>query len=395
MSELGLRQASFGPSKTVLANVNVFNGTDFSHRAILIDDGKIVEKLGPALRGAQVINCNGGFLIPGLIDSHVHVMGLDHKTPSSIKNLETLRQYGITTCLDMECQPPELLKSLRNLPGLPDLLSAGYAAQYQRPGQWPAESSVPDPEAAEIFVAKRVAEGVDFIKMIADPPNPGPPIPGKPCPRGLDVPTMKALVATAKEYSLLSIAHCLSPPGIINALDAGVDIVTHAPLAPALDGGDRERSVIARMVHDGRICIPTLTMMKGAARSRHMDYDSTAKAAVTALHDLGVPLLAGTDCNSAVGVPYSPPFGASLHDELKLLVQAGMSALEALRAATVSPAKYFRLRDRGSLEPGMRADLVLLGKNPLVDIANTTSIQKVWLAGHLFEPLPSFSSSST
>lgn len=87
-------------------------------------------------------------------------------------------------------------------------------------------------------------------------------------------------------------------------------------------------------------------------------------------------------------MPYSPPYGTSLHDELKLLVQAGMSELEALRAVTVLPARYFRLGDRGSVEPGMRADLVLLKQNPLVDIANTMSIQKVWLAGQIFELRP-------
>ena len=377
----------YKPSKTVLHNVNVFNGTDFCRKLVIIDDDKIADKIGAAPHGPKFIDCNGGFLIPGLIDSHVHVSALDGSTAKSKENMETLRQYGITTCLDMECQPPDLLKSLRKLPGLPDLYSAGYAASFNRKGNWPLESHVETPEAAELFVAKRVAEGDDFIKMIADPPRPED---GKPPKRGLDVPTMRKLVDTAKECGLLSIAHAMTPPGIIFALDAGVDIVTHAPLAEALDGGQKERSVVVRIVKDGRICVPTLTMMEGTAQNLKppKNYDDT-KRAVRTLHELGAPILAGTDCNSLEGfVPFAPEYGKSLHHELKLLVEVGLSNLEALRAATVLPARYFRLPDRGSIEPGKRADLVLLSQNPLTDIENTKSIRKVWLAGLMFEPPP-------
>ncbi|MCJ1479556.1 hypothetical protein MMC13_008242 [Lambiella insularis] len=355
--------------KTLLANVRIFDGTKISLPTFVVIDG---DKIGTIPRGARVVDCKGGILIPGLIDSHVHLHGKE--------NLEQLRQYGITTCLDMECFPPELLHSLRDLPGLPDVFSAGFAAYYQRPGQgWPPEGSVPDPEAAHLFVANRVAEGADFIKMLADPSGP--------TTRGIDQPSLNMLVATAKQYNLLSIAHAMSPPGFKMAQDAGVDIVTHAPLAQALDGGAAEMSAIARMVSDGRVCVPTLTMMEGVDKIRPPGgaYVHT-KAAVDAMHKLGVPILAGTDCNKAPGAPVSPEHGESLHHELELLVGAGLSNLEALRAATVLPAKHFRLPDRGVIAPGMRADLVLLGADPLQDIKNTRSIQKVWLAGQMFDP---------
>ena len=110
------------------------------------------------------------------------------------------------------------------------------------------------------------------------------------------------------------------------------------------------------------------------------------QAAVDAMHKLGVPILAGTDCNKAPGAPVSPVHGESLHHELELLVGAGLSNLEALRAATSLPGKYFKIPDRGTIAPGMRADLVLLSADPLQDIKNTRSIQKVWLAGQMFDP---------
>lgn len=80
-------------------------------------------------------------------------------------------------------------------------------------------------------------------------------------------------------------------------------------------------------------------------------------------------------------VPATVAFGSSLHDELENLMEAGMTSLEALRAATVLPARYFGLRDRGVVKEGMRADLVLVGGNPLVDIRATRDVRRVWIGG--------------
>jgi imidazolonepropionase-like amidohydrolase len=80
-------------------------------------------------------------------------------------------------------------------------------------------------------------------------------------------------------------------------------------------------------------------------------------------------------------VPAAISHGISLHHELELLVDAGLSTLDALRAATSRPAHYFGLADRGLIEPGRRADLVLIEGNPLQDITATKSIRRIWCAG--------------
>ena len=108
--------------------------------------------------------------------------------------------------------------------------------------------------------------------------------------------------------------------------------------------------------------------------------------AVNATHELGVSILAGTDCNKAPGAPVYPVHGESLHHELKLLVDMELSNLEALMVVTILPAKHFRMPDRGVIARGMRADLVLLSADPLQDMENTRSMQKVWLAGQMFDP---------
>jgi len=105
-------------------------------------------------------------------------------------------------------------------------------------------------------------------------------------------------------------------------------------------------------------------------------------AFVGALHRAGVQLLAGTDSPS---YPFSSP-GFSLHDELALLVAAGLSPLEALRAATLNPARFLNATDSlGSVAPGKLADLVLLDADPLADIRNTTTIRAVMLNGRYLD----------
>jgi imidazolonepropionase-like amidohydrolase len=92
-------------------------------------------------------------------------------------------------------------------------------------------------------------------------------------------------------------------------------------------------------------------------------------------------ILAGTDA----GVEFSYP-GFSLHDELALLVQAGLSPLEALRTATIEPARFFGAEDSvGSIQSGRRADLVLLNQNPLANISATRAIEAVVLRGRLLD----------
>lgn len=99
------------------------------------------------------------------------------------------------------------------------------------------------------------------------------------------------------------------------------------------------------------------------------------------LNEWKVPILAGTDATPLKAGPPNVPYGKTLHSELKLLQEAGLSTEEVLRAATSLPAKYFGLHDRGSIRPGKRADLVLLDANPFEDITNSDRIKAVWTAG--------------
>ena len=93
-----------------------------------------------------------------------------------------------------------------------------------------------------------------------------------------------------------------------------------------------------------------------------------------------MPLLAGTDAPNP-----GTTHGASLHRELELLIKAGLSATEALMAATSVPARIFGLRDRGRIAPGMRADLLLVGGNPVRDVTDTRNVVAVWKKGFIID----------
>jgi imidazolonepropionase-like amidohydrolase len=235
---------------------------------------------------------------------------------------------------------------------------------------------VDGPTGAARFVTDRIAEGADYIKLIVDTPGP-------------DQEILDALVAASHRHGKLTVAHAVSTAALDMALRAGVDMITHVPLDRALTA-----STAARIFAQKCVMIPTLTMMKGivdrvaaAAASQPEgvpaagpSYES-ARDSVAELHRAGVPILAGTDANAGPGIPFSPRHGESLHDELELLIEAGLSTVEALRAATVLPAQHFGLHDRGVIEPGRRADLVLIDGDPIANIRATRQIRRVWCAG--------------
>jgi imidazolonepropionase-like amidohydrolase len=356
--------------RIVLINVRVFDGRQLRPPGLVVIDGS---RIGTDPAGAEVIDGEGGVLLPGLIDAHVHLKDRD--------TLGRLAAAGVTTALDMACGPPELVASLRGVPGLTDIRSAGTPAIA--PGSlhasFPvigARGAISGADQAAGFVADRVAEGSDFIKIVVGSPG-----------ADHDQATLDALTAAAREYGRLSVAHAASYQAVEKAQRARVSVLTHVPLDRPLD-----EAASARARADDRILIPTLVMMEGLARAAvrpGMDYGA-ARASVTVMYRAGVPVLAGTDANdtgagntgaSNTGRPGAVPHGSSLHHELELLVDAGLTTVDALRAATTRPARYFGLADRGVVEPGRRADLVLIDGDPLHDIKATQAIRRVWCAG--------------
>jgi imidazolonepropionase-like amidohydrolase len=361
-SNLYGRAGTARSEKIALTNVRVFDGRELRGPTTVVIEGGFV---GHDSAGARITDAGGATLLPGLIDAHVHLLNEEH--------LQQLADFGVTTALDMGAWPPSMVDSLRRRTGMADIRSAGIPATVSGsthshlPG-YPAEELVDGPAGAARFVTDRIAEGADYIKLIADIPGP-------------DQETLDALVATSHEHGKLTVAHAVSTAALDMALRAGADMITHVPLDRRLT-----ESTAARVLAQKCVSIPTLTMMKGivdrfaAATAAGPSYES-ARGSVAELHRAGVPILAGTDANAGPGIPFSPRHGEGLHEELESLIEAGLSTVEALRAATVLPAHYFGLHDRGVIEPGRRADLVLIDGDPIADIRATRQIRRVWCAG--------------
>lgn len=228
---------------------------------------------------------------------------------------------------------------------------------------------VAGPDVGRRFVAARIAEGVDFIKIIVDPPGSG----------GLDQEAATAITEAAHEAGLMVVAHASNTAAVALAQAAGVDVLTHAPL-----DADLGPEAVAELAATGRTSVPTLVMMAGvaaAAPAPGLDYQH-ARRSVAALHRAGVPIVLGTDANQAPRVPANVAYGESAHTELELLVDAGLSPEEALHAATGAAADRFGLADRGRLRPGLRADLLLVEGDPTSVITASRAIRAVRLVVH-------------
>ncbi len=345
--------------KIALTNLRVFDGERLVEPATVVIDG---DRIGSGLAGAIRVDGDGRVLLPGLIDCHIHLT--DEAT------LLALARQGVTTGLDMGTWPPELVASLRNRPGVTDVRSSGTGATYpdsahaKRMGR--AQGLVADPNEARAYVSQRAAEGADYIKIIVDPP-------------GFDQATVRALVEAAHAQGLRAIAHAATRDAVLLAQAAGVDVLTHAPIDRELEEGE-----VARTRASGQVVVPTLTMMEAIVEKignfAPVSYD-VARSTVGRWHRAGVTILAGTDANQAPSAPASPPYGTSLHRELGLLVDAGLSPADALRSATILAAEHFGLSDRGVIAAGRRADLVLVDGDPLSDINAVGNIAAVWCAG--------------
>jgi imidazolonepropionase-like amidohydrolase len=370
------------PRSTAIQNVRVFDGTGLTAEQTVAFEGDVITSVSSTSRAAEeIVDGRGLVLLPGLIDSHLHIDGR--------ASLEACARWGLTTVLDMAVRDISTVDPLRHVDGLPTVLTAGVPAsapggQHVKKMGFPTSSALTDASHAAAFVAEQAASGADFIKVIVEDPK----VPGT---KALPVEVIAAVVTAAHQADKVVLAHAATTVSIQMADEAGVDIITHAPLNADL-APDRLANLLARHV----VLIPTLTMMRGVVTTitsgrvfrvlsavgiaPKLEF-AHAQNSVTACHRAGLTILAGTDANTEPLVPARPPYGESLHDELALLVAAGLTPAEALRSATIAPAEVFGLTDRGLVAPGRRADLLLLDSDPTRDIAATRSIRASWIGG--------------
>jgi imidazolonepropionase-like amidohydrolase len=392
-------------STTLFQDVRVFDGkAAHEHRSVLIVDGTIKDAdfHGAAPAGARVVAGQGRTLLPGLIDSHTHVF----------RKPEMPLLFGVTTEVDMFTsvqtmqQIAKAMAEGTNHNGA-DVFSAGTLVTA--PGGHGTEYPVPIPtlskaEDAQAFVDARIAEGSWFIKIVMEEGW------GSTHFNSLDRNTVRAVIDAAHRRGKLAVVHITTLANARAALEEGADGLAH--LFPGVSISEADAQAFAQLAQSkGAFVIPTLSVLGSMAGIKPevlddpslnvlLDKEERAmlggvygakpnpallnapKAVTAALRKAGVPVLAGTDAGNG-GTDY----GVSLHQELKALVDAGLTPREALAAATCEPALRFKLGKRGQVINGYKADLVLVDGDPLADITATRHIVDVWKDGESVQAL--------
>ena len=417
-------------------------------QTVLIDGDRILDMGPAATYGrqaAETIDGTGKFLIPGLWDMHVHLT-FDERFTATMP--EMFIRYGITSVRDtgglMEKIAPVVERMRAEGAIAPRVFFSGPlldGATVVYDGIDAPEIGVPNPEAgtARSRVAELKSQGVDFIKiyeMVSPevfaalveaagthslPIAAHVPLSMRASTAGPHVNSMEhlrnveldcaansdALLETRRQQlsageessgmKLRTFLHSLQRREAIAAFDEETCVevlgklrnTIQVPTArlnalsmfPVFDRADWPEALagIPQAVQDEWSGPSPSPWVSRDPAQRDLTVAQYTLDMIARMHEAGVPVGAGTDTPIALAIP-----GYSLHNELEVLVAAGLTPLEALGAATVQPAKFFSLEDEmGAIAPGMRADLVLLDANPVTDIRNTRTIDRVVARGRL------------
>lgn len=411
------------PEPVVFLGVNVLpmDGEEvLRSQAVEVRDGRIVQ-VAPADRydppgDAVRVEASGQWLLPGLAEMHAHI------PPEGGREWmeQVLFLYlanGITTVRGMLGQPAHL--ELREASASGELL----APRIYTSGPSLNGSSIPDPDSARRAVLHQAQAGYDFLKI-----HPG-----------VSREAYDAIARTADSVGIAWAGHVPAGVGLERALEAGQKSIDHLDqymeaLVPADADAEGRESLffgvhlvdlvdttripeVARATAEAGVWnVPTQSLIEHVllpgdpeemARRPEMRYmpaetvdgwverkrqfqshpswspDRARRFVeirhrlIRALQDADAPLLLGSDAPQVFQVP-----GFSIRAELQMLVDAGLSPHEALHTGTVAVARYFGVDDRrGTVRPGMDADLVLLEANPLDDIGNVGRVAGVMVAG--------------
>jgi imidazolonepropionase-like amidohydrolase len=410
--------------------IDVEHGGSIGPRTVVIDDGRIAAIAAPGDARippqAERVDGRGRFLIPGLVDMHVHLFNGSSRRPPNDWAFPLFIARGVTAVREMNAPLSSIATVMRWRSAAdrgeliaPRIVAAGVAVRGSSPR-----------DAADQVNAACDA-GADFIKIYSELPAShwravleaaaarSKAVAGH-VPSSVALGVAAAAGQRSNEHLMQAYEACSSVEAPLLAEREGLDgdaavARRDAQEAQALEAFDRDRceQIGAALAATGQAQVPTLVLpyvesTRGAPpdsdpRWRYLRPDErvrwerilasvaahadplasrrwqVSREIVAAFHRTGVSLLAGTDTPMPAVYP-----GFALHEEMALLVEAGLTPLEALRAATLAPARFLGLAAvTGSVAVGKRADLVLLDADPTRDIRNSQRISAVVLDGHL------------
>jgi len=354
--------------------------------------------------GAKTIDVSGKFLLPGLWDMHSHFYQVEFGPTYLAAGITTARDVGNE--IEFGTTLRDAAKQKRGLG--PRMLLAGYIDGKNEYHTFDVQ--VDTPEEARTAVQRYKNAGYEQIKIRDN----------------VKLETLKAITAEAHRLGMTVTGHVPKGLNALQAVEAGMDQINHMnyvetgffpnrnrnnpPVSINLDGANSKYALKFFKDH-GTVIDPTIAVLELLLRPMNMPIETFEPGAtkvppelvvqinkkgesadeaeglrlvldvllktIGGLHRAGVPIVAGTD----VGVP-----GHTLHRELELYVKAGLTPLEAIQAATITPARVMKLENEvGTIEAGKRADIIILNANPLDNISNIRKVRFVVTQGRLFD----------
>ncbi len=384
-------------------------------QAAILLEGSTVRQIGtaetvhaPEGASVQEIDYSNATILPGLVDSHVHLNGIgdgragdelvtlpdEVLTVQSAQNARRHLYSGVTTlrdcgaknsttfmlrqAVDLGIVPaPRLI-----LAGRPVAIIGGHLSYFGT-----AATGVDECRAA---VRQLIKEGADFIKITATGGSTRTSHPLRP---SFNVEELRAICDEAHRFGKHAAAHCASSQGMANSLDAGIDTIIHG-VHKDPDGADTYRpDITERIAEQGVFVNPTLG--QGVARIRMLEdmenltaqqqaeldtFRQTSEARMdhfARMRDAGVVMAAGSDSAWS----YYPM--GDYQTDIEAHAMAGMSNMEAIVSATRDAARSCCIDSLvGTLEPGKQADVLVINGNPLDDLADLRQVADVFLAGN-------------
>lgn len=411
--------------------VNVETGAELQDQTVKIEGSRIVSIAATQTADATLeggIDAHGGYLIPGLWDMHVHVHDTD-ELPLYIAN-------GVTGIRIMSGakNTAQMRAWLAAKDPSPEIILASAIVDGSSP-VWPGSIVLKKPADAERTVREIKESGADFIKVYDGiPRNAYLALASQAKLQNIAFAGHVPDAVSAQEASATGQRSMEHLQGVSIACSRAQQMLMSAigrarffrDRLAIEDDGFRDvdegkcHALFAEFRQNNTWQVPTLTVLRlwGRLDDSHFVSDprleyigkpsrarwddrtefqrwhwtprqfdlarnlfSNEQRLVRAMFREGVPMMAGTDAMN----PYCFP-GFSLHDELALLVDSGLTPLAALQAATINPAIFLgKTADWGTVQTGKIASLVLLRADPLTDIHNTTKIEAVWLRGRYID----------